>query len=149
MPTLLKALDVLALRERISNLRFDAPARWGKMNAPRMVCHLVDAFRVPLGDLEGQSKGGPLRWKWVRRIFIYTLPWPKGRVPTMPEYLSTQPSSWDADVATLLDLLARFAHQAPTRDQFEAHPAFGELDNVEWAELAYLHTDHHLRQFGV
>jgi hypothetical protein len=148
MPTLLNALDLLDIRERIGTLRFDAPARWGKMNAPRMVCHLIDAFRVPLGELEAKPKGGPLRWKWVRRIFIYTLPWPKGRVPTMPEYLTTQPSSWDSDVASLVGLVDRFARQAPTREDFAPHPAFGELDNVEWAELAYRHTDHHLRQFG-
>lgn len=149
MHTLLSALDRLDLRDRIARLTPDAPARWGKMDAPRMVCHLIDAFRVPLGELEAKPKGGPLRWKWVRSIFIYTLPWPKGKVPTMPEYLSTQPGDWPADLRHLHDLIERFAQQAPTREEFEPHPAFGPLDNNEWARLAFLHTDHHLRQFGV
>lgn len=149
MPSLLRALDVLEIRDRLGRLRFDAPARWGTMNAPRMICHLIDAFRVPLGELQAQPKGGPWRWKWVRQIFVYTLPWPKGKIPTRPEYLTTQPASWDADLATLLDLIERFAHQAPTLEEFAAHPVFGPLDNPEWARLAYLHTDHHLRQFGV
>ena len=29
------------------------------------------------------------------------------------------------------------------------HPAFGDITTQAWGVLAYRHTDHHLRQFGV
>jgi hypothetical protein len=32
---------------------------------------------------------------------------------------------------------------------FSASPAFGKLSNRQWGRLAYVHMDHHLRQFGV
>jgi hypothetical protein len=29
-----------------------------------------------------------------------------------------------------------------------AHPIFGRMTEAEWMRWGYLHTDHHLRQFG-
>jgi hypothetical protein len=28
------------------------------------------------------------------------------------------------------------------------HPMFGAMTTLEWMRWGYLHTDHHLRQFG-
>ena len=51
MRSMLDAGDRAVLVSRIRSLRPDAAARWGKMNAPRMIAHLGDQVRHALGDL--------------------------------------------------------------------------------------------------
>jgi hypothetical protein len=34
------------------------------------------------------------------------------------------------------------------KGEFAAHAMFGQLSTSEWMRHAYLHLDHHLRQFG-
>jgi hypothetical protein len=48
---------------------------------------------------------------------------------------------------SLVTVLRRFA--AANRDFVRTpHPIFGDLNEREWLRWAYLHVDHHLRQFG-
>ena len=51
MPTLLDSTDREALLERLRRLQPSSRARWGKLTAQRMVCHLADSLRVGLGEL--------------------------------------------------------------------------------------------------
>ncbi len=39
-------------------------------------------------------------------------------------------------------------HLAADTRQLATHPYFGNLTKWEWMRWAYLHADHHLRQFG-
>jgi hypothetical protein len=34
------------------------------------------------------------------------------------------------------------------RIEGKAHPLFGRMSDADWLRWAYLHADHHLRQFG-
>ncbi len=118
------------------------------MNAHQMVCHLADQLRVALGEIKTQSRPGLLRFRPVRRLLVYWLPWPKGKLPTAPEMLTTAPSEWDRDIAALDALIARFAARSPS-EEWAVHLAFGPLSGWEWGVLCWKHLDHHLRQFGV
>ena len=76
--------------------------------------------------------------------------WPKG-VPTRPEIEQgmggTPPSEFEQDRKTLLSLIERFSN--PSRDwEWDPHPIFGPMSEREWMRWGYLHSDHHLRQFG-
>jgi hypothetical protein len=94
---------------------------------------------------------GRLKKTLVKWIALYLpLPWPAG-ILTRPEIdqqcAGTRPVDFAADVAELELLLASIT----TREQgFEwpAHPIFGRMSEAAWLRWAYLHTDHHLRQFG-
>lgn len=116
------------------------------MDVHRMVCHCGDQLRVALGEIE-------VRWRYpfflrplLRFVVIHLpLPAPKGRVPTVPEMLETEPGAWDEDHAALQDLVERVA----TTAGLGPHPAFGRLGRREWGVLSWKHLDHHLRQFGV
>jgi len=44
------------------------------------------------------------------------------------------------------ELLARFAGTSAA--EMPPHPIFGQMTRAEWLRWGYLHTDHHLRQFG-
>jgi hypothetical protein len=57
----------------------------------------------------------------------------------------TPPAEFAADRATLLLTLDEFTHAS---GPWSPHPIFGPMSTAEWMRWAYLHTDHHLRQFG-
>ncbi|MEP7346493.1 MAG: DUF1569 domain-containing protein [Gemmatimonadaceae bacterium] len=85
----------------------------------------------------------PLRW-----LILNVLPFPKG-VPTVPEYLTTKPFSWDRDIAQLDDYVTRFlVFGRATSPQWALHPAFGQMNTKQWGTLSARHIDHHLTQFG-
>ena len=79
------------------------------------------------------------------------LPWPKG-TKTLPEVdpkrKGNQPTEFAADLAELRRLFERFT-QEPRDFDWKPHPIFGVMRDDEWQRWAYLHMDHHFRQFGV
>jgi len=148
MKTLFDAASTEEIQRRMERLRPDAPALWGKMTAPQMVCHLIDAFRISLGEEPVTVRWTPLRIYPLRWLLVYVLPWPKGKLPTTPEFQRTKPSTWEADQAAWKAALERFVEHGRKGGPFGPHRAFGVLSNSEWGRLVYLHCDHHLRQFG-
>jgi hypothetical protein len=52
-----------------------------------------------------------------------------------------------ANLRELQNLVDHFARQ-PRDFEWQPHPHFGRMSDAEWMRLAYLHMDHHLRQFG-
>lgn len=150
MPSIFDPAVEAAVRGRVARLNPDAPARWGRMHAAQMLCHLVDALRVPLGETSSPPKPTPFRFFPLRLIFVYLLPWPKGKVPTMPVFQQTRPGKWDEDRQAWDDVLTRFvAHGRKPNCEWSPHPAFGPLPHWEWGRMVYLHIDHHFSQFGI
>lgn len=137
------------IRERMQRLTPDARALWGRMTAAQMVCHLIDGFRIPLREMPVNPKRSPLWIGPVRWLFVHQLPWPKGKIPTRPEFTRTQAESWDADQAVWSAALHRFVERGRGSRAFGPHPGFGPMSTEEWGRLVYKHSDYHLRQFGV
>jgi len=141
-----------SILERIRALRPGSKARWGRMSAHQMMCHLVDSYRVPMGEKSASAATGVLQRTLVKWAALYVpLHWPKG-VPTRPEIKQgvggTPPSDFERDRQQLIELIRRFSE---LRRDFEwrAHPGFGVMRDGEWQRWGYLHADYHLRQFGV
>ncbi len=150
MTTLFDAETEKRFRARVDTLKPDAPALWGRMNARQMVCHLTDSFRVALGEVPVVVKWTPLRLYPLRWLFVHTLPIPKGKVPTTPEFQRTEPAEWEKDVADWNTAFDRFLQRSKEKEpRWGTHPAFGDLGTEEWGRLAARHSDHHLTQFGV
>ena len=134
--------------ERIMTLTPDTKPRWGKMNASAMMAHVNDSLRMALGDLPVKSKNLPLRYKPIRKLFIYYLPMPKG-APTAPELIARcQNAVLEDEKKAFAELISRCATIEPGTMLGE-HPAFGDLSYDEYGALIAKHTDHHLRQFGL
>lgn len=120
------------------------------MSAHQMVCHLNDSFGAAFGDRRVSPATGIFQrtvMKWG--ALWLPLPWPHG-VPTRPEIDQvagggTPPTEFAQDVAELERRTAKFV-----AGDFESgvHPIFGGMEVREWMRWAYLHMDHHLRQFG-
>jgi hypothetical protein len=139
--------DARAIRQRVATLRSDAQARWGKFNAPQMVCHLTDAARMAMGELHVPSRRLPIRYFPLKQLILYVLPFPKG-APTAPELIGRVATTWGSEVGELEQAIERLLTQRQ-RQEWPDHPAFGPLSRDAWGVLVYRHTDHHLRQFGV
>jgi len=141
-----------SLLARLARLSPDAPARWGVLSAAEMLAHLGDAnesvlgIRVPPGP---PPSGKPKRvMKWL--ALKAPLRWPKGvqtRAGVDPKRDGTRPGVFDRDRERVLASLAKLRSAAPGT-LLPNHVMFGPMSDRAWRRWAYLHHDHHLRQFG-
>jgi len=135
------------LLARAARVTPESARKWGRMTAPQMLAHVVDALKMTLGEVRIAPRRGPLRFPPLRHAIIHWLPFPRG-APTAPELISRSPTDCAEEVETLHRLLEAFASRRRDGDWPE-HPAFGRLTGDDWGVLVYRHTDHHFRQFGV
>ena len=103
--------------------------------------------RKPVSPATGLLQRTIVKW-----IALYLpLRWPGGRIVTRPEIdqqlAGTRPGDFAADVAELEALMVLVTSQAGTFG-WPPHPIFGRMSEADWMRWGYLHTDHHLRQFG-
>lgn len=139
------------LIRRLRHVRPESVRRWGQMSAHQMICHLSDSCRMAMGDKPVTDVTAPIPRPLIKWIALYLpMRWRPG-ILTVPEIdqliAGTRPGEFAADVAALETLLESVA----TRDKgfkWPAHPVFGKMSHAAWMRWAYLHTDHHLRQFG-
>jgi hypothetical protein len=153
MKTLAQQRDRTEIQQRLTRLRPENAARWGRMSAHQMVCHLADAFRIAIGERPVRRAPNVFQRTVLKWLALYApLPWVKG-FPTMPEIDQvggggTRPAAFAADLAELERLLEAMTAPARALDG-HAHPVFGSMSDAAWLRWGYLHVDHHLRQFGV
>jgi hypothetical protein len=118
-----------------------------------MVCHLSDSCRI----LTGLRHAGPAAtflpgpiMKWL--ALYLPMRWPAG-IPTTSELDQeiggTKPIEFAADIAELERLLDLITTDRRARVDGLVHPVFGRMSEADWLRWAYLHADHHLRQFGL
>jgi hypothetical protein len=149
--TLARPRDKEEILRRLREVRPDSIRRWGRMSAHQMVCHLSDAFLVVRGQKAVSPATGLLQQTIVKWVALYLpLRWPVG-IRTRPEVDQelggTRPVEFAADVARLEALVEAVTSQAAAPG-WQAHPIFGTMSEAAWLRWAYLHMDHHLRQFG-
>lgn len=151
MKTLSRPSDKAETLARLRSLRPDSARRWGRMSAHEMLCHMADWSRMVLGLKPVAVSSGPLQRTALKWYVLYVpLRWPHGILTSVEldqEQGGTRPGDFAADLAQVESLLESVT--APNRSlDRPPHPVFGPLSDAEWLRLAYLHTDHHLRQFG-
>jgi len=146
MPSIYEPDRRRELIERLSRLKADTPAKWGRFSAPQMVTHLLESSRMASGELKVPARPLPLK-ALVRYLIIHVLPFPKG-APTAPQLIARVPAEWERDVAALRAEIEAVREPVPGAPVPE-HPAFGPMTARDWGLLRYKHTDHHFRQFGI
>jgi hypothetical protein len=151
MKTLARERDKAELLRRLKDLRPDSAPRWGRMSAHQMVCHLCDAYRMAAGEKFVSPCTGLARRTILKWVALHApIAWPPG-IPTMAEIDQerggTRPVEFSADVKDLEALLDRISGHLAGVDR-RVHPFFGRMSRSAWLRWAYLHMDHHLRQFG-
>lgn len=139
------------MRERLDRLLPGTRPRWGKLDAPRLLCHLADSLRISLGEIDaGPHQPGFMSSRLGRWLVIDgPMPWPKG-IAVPEAFFSTpvEPSQFERDRMVLHDLIERFARGSSAETRWGVSPNFGALSPDQWARLNARHLDHHFRQFG-
>ena len=151
MKTMARPRDKAEILRRLRDVHPESTARWGRMSAHQMVCHLGDACRLAAGRKPASPASGVLQRTLVKWIALYApVPWPAGIV-TSPEIDQecggTRPAGFSTDVADLEAIVELITTQ-PSMLDGQVHPIFGRMSRAAWLRWAYLHMDHHLRQFG-
>ena len=151
MKTLAQPRYKAEIVRRVRTVHPESARRWGQMTAHQMICHLCDSFRMATGGKLVSDASGRMQRTLVKWIALYLpVQWPVG-LQTRPEVdqqcSGTRPVEFASDVAELETLLEFIATREKGFDWPE-HPVFGRMSQTAWLRWAYLHTDHHLRQFG-
>jgi hypothetical protein len=152
MNTLANERRKAEILQRLRQIRPDSSRRWGRMSAHQMVCHLTDCCRMAIGQKHVSDASSVLQRTIVKWTALYVpLRWPPG-FPTRPEIdqerEGTRPAEFAADVAEL-EALVHLLTADPRTFDWPVHPIFGRMTEAAWLRWAYLHMDHHLRQFGL
>jgi hypothetical protein len=152
MKTLAHSGDTAGILARLERIQPDLRPRWGRMSAHQMVCHVNDCFRMAIDGRPVRSVTGPGQRTLLKWIALYApMRWPVG-IRTMPEVdperKGTPPVGFAEDVAEMKVLFDRFIGE-PNKLEGVMHPIFGRMSSAAWLRWGYLHTDHHLRQFGL
>jgi hypothetical protein len=151
MKSLLNENTVNSLIQRINSLSdTDTPA-WGKMNVNGMLCHITDTLRMASGKINPAFVGSALSTGPIKWLVLAGMPTPKGKVETVKEMKQgeggTPPSGLENDKNIFISMLKNFEKPFESGKTF-CHPAFGDMTKKQWARLAYLHLNYHLKQFG-
>ena len=118
MGSLFEQADREAMLGRIARLRPDRKPEWGRFTAPEMVCHVSCGLRQGLGELESGPPSGALSRAPFNWLVIHVIPWPKGKAKSPPEFLTTRPTTWEADA---------FSYPQKRRLVFPAHGPYDAL----------------------
>ena len=152
MKTMARADHTAEIVRRVKMVRPECTRRWGRMSAHQMVCHLSDAFRLVTHQKAASPATGILQTTVIKWIALYVpISWPTGFAtrPEMDQEIGgTRPADFAADLAELEALLETVT-TPPAGYEWPSHPIFGRMTEAAWLRWAYLHVDHHLRQFGL
>jgi len=149
MQTLINGVDYAEIVDRLSSVKADDEARWGMMSAPEMLCHLRGAFRVAMGELPSVLVDVPMPRELLKSKALWEpTPWQKNFY-TVPALRLGTPTMriglFEDDQAEVLVEMERF--RRPEQGRVD-HSLFGQMSYVDWMRWGYVHTDHHLTQFG-
>jgi hypothetical protein len=148
MKNLFEAATVTEVKDRIARLRPDSKPQWGKMTPAQAVAHCAAGMQMATGELRlprlfiGRLLGG-----WVKKgMLVHGKPMGRN-APTDPSLVVADDRDLAVEAPRLGERIDRFAAAGPAGCTTHPHPFFGPLTPDEWAELMYVHLDHHLQQF--
>lgn len=149
MHSLTHADDVTRLRDRVAALQSGDQGLWGVMTAGEMLCHVRGAFRVAMGELASEPVTLSIPRPVLKAGALWApIPWRQNfeTVPALKRGTAAmQTGDFDADRAEVLSEMDRFCQPEQRRVD---HAFFGPMTYGESMRWGWLHTDHHLRQFG-
>ena len=147
MKTLARKEDRSEICQRLAKIDSNDVPLWGTMSVGEMLCHLRGAFMIAAGEQPAGIVEMPLPRAVMKWGALWSpIAWPHN-VQTVPELKRENvapPSTFACDHAEMLAAMNRFL----ARENRTAHAMFGSMEPSDWMRWGYLHTDHHLRQFG-
>ena len=149
MRTLADPKDLDDVRARLLALRLEDERRWGVMTLGEMVCHVRGAFRTAMGEIPSAPIKMPIPRAVVKAAALWApMPWKQdfATVPALKRGTAEmQTGDFEQDRAEAVSEMERFCR--PEQQRVD-HAFFGPMSYGDWMRWGFLHTDHHLRQFG-
>lgn len=136
---------------RVGAVGAKAQRQWGTMSAAQMLAHLRIVFEISLEEreTEDESRAWLMPILWVLMFRIWTN-WPKGKIKASTQFLDDSAEDIESERTQLLDLMRRFVERAESEpERIVLEPMLGRISLKKWQRVHGLHTDYHLRQFGV
>ena len=136
------------LAARLERLSPEQNREWGTISPHRMLAHLADA-----ADGVMQRRPFPRASRAPSRLLKYAAlylprPWPHGiQAGARPADVILDAAAFATERTRALAVMSELA--APDAQLAPEHPLFGSMTRGDWLRWAFLHTDHHLRQFGL
>jgi hypothetical protein len=150
MSTLLDPVIRDQIQHRIAALTPSNPRQWGKMSVSQMVQHNLIWNAWMLGKKPYRYKQewiGRLFGKWALRRMIRDQQPIAKNIPTSRQFIpSIHVSAFEEDKVKWQAFIKCYAD---LDNPAFVHDFFGKMTKEEMGILAYKHSDHHLRQFGV
>lgn len=149
MRTLLDTDAAAGLTDRAMKLEIDSARRWGSMNVTEMLFHCNVCNRIILEETS-KFKEPNLRERLIKFITLNILTsFPgnlKGPVLNNTKGLVNE-NEFEKQKQRFVETIQRFpVHDKPMTAR---QPLLGSLNTEEWGKFAWMHMDHHLRQFNV
>ncbi len=148
MRTLADPAVAASLAARLQRATPETARAWGTMTPHQMLAHVAIAAEAAQGlrPFSGSKRRPSRLVKWI--ALYMPIPWPHGiRAGARPGDAVLDPQAFEAERAHAIAALAALA--APQGSFAPTHPIFGPMTKAHWLRWGFLHTDHHLRQFGL
>ncbi|MFT3932452.1 MAG: DUF1569 domain-containing protein [Chitinophagaceae bacterium] len=146
MQTLFDLQTRNAILDRIKMLKEENQPLWGKMTVSQMLKHCNKFDKLMQGkEKYKQSLLGKLFGKMALKGMLKDDSPAKKNMPTVPGFKITENGNFDQEKQNWLGSISQYAEFT---DSSIIHPFFGNMTHEQIGQLAYKHTDHHLRQFN-
>ena len=149
MSSIFNPADNDQLIARLKNLSPGSQPLWGTMDVSQMLSHANEPLLVLKGDkvlkftFLGMLFGGYLKKKYLKeRSFGKNL-------PTHVQFKVTDKKQFESELEKLIKTMLLIKEKGTAIITKHKHPFFGKMTADEWGNMMYIHTDHHLKQFGV
>ena len=132
---------------RLSKLKEDTPAQWGKMSAAQMLAHNIVPIEVLLETHPPVGKPNFL-FKLLFKKMLYNDRLYKKNMPTPKAFKVENDCDFKTEKEKLEQTL-KALHDKKDQTTWPKHVTFGHLTPEQNGQMIYKHLDHHLRQFGL
>jgi len=131
---------------RINTLNENSTAQWGKMNISQMLkhCTLWEEW-IASNKKHKQQFIGRLFGKMALKNVLKDDAPLRRNTPTLPELRIKDNGDVESEKKKWIALIEQNAHFS--NPEF-VHSFFGKMTKEQIGQMAYKHTDHHLRQFN-
>jgi Protein of unknown function (DUF1569) len=132
---------------RINSINENSKAQWGKMNAYQMVrhCRLWEEMMQSKQNLKRVFIGRIFGRMSLKTVLGDEKPL-KHSTPTIPSLIIKE-TTGDIELEKT-KWLAKIEQYSNFSNKTFSHIFFGKMTDEQIGQLAYKHTDHHLRQFN-
>lgn len=148
--TILNRDTIPRFAERLRAIPEQATPLWGRMRPLELMPHLRTNVQFAIEEVVPPDECTWLTRYLLRPLVFHVIPWPKGRIKGRDYMLPAPEGSLDDERERLIAAMERYVEAAAREPgRVTRNPVFGPMTLRYWGRVIGMHTEHHLRQFGV